>query len=678
MSEASQTIYRLDYRQLNPVFYHMVSLMMNPKIRRITNYGGSSSGKTYGIAQALLFITEYDGANTIVFRKVGASISKTVWEDFQVAARQLGMSGRLRFIESKRRIEFENGAKIDFSGLDDPEKIKGISNYKRVFKDELSEFDKDDDDQIRKRLRGMEGQQIIDAFNPISESHWIKTDYFDREKWNDMSMRVELQGWQIPSMLTKVKSIRINSERYIMNPTTQEMELHEPDTVVIQTTYLNNFWVVGSPDGTFGFYDRQCVADFEKDRINNPFFYNVYALGEWGVIQTGSEFFSSFERGKHAGIVEYNPTLPVHISVDNNALPYITITYWQVSYNDGIHIRQIAETCAEPPINTVGKAASEVASRLKGMGVHSVILHGDASTKAANTIDEEKRSWMDIFIDSLKKHGIEVEDCVGNKNPSVILSGEYINRIYAGEEKGIDIMVSEKCTRSITDYMTVQKDANGGMLKTKVKNKTTGQTYEDKGHLSDTKRYFVIDVLKEEFKRFANFRKRNVYGKDGMINYYNPETSCTYTADVLYMMPDVNGHTVAVHGKKCGDSWHIVSVEFHKNVLDSESIEKACVSHNADVTVFECARPYFPLVRALREKIGNVRVKSEAGDLDSRIKATSSLVGNSVLFNPVLADEDVGYGSFIESLLDYGRDRECIQASACISGFIQFVSRQIK
>lgn len=82
----------------------------------------------------------------------------------------------------------------------------------------------------------------------------------------------------------------MNEPKQIMNVRTKEIVEHPGDTVLIQSTYLNNFWVVGSPDGTYGYYDEQCVADFEKDRINDPDYYNVYALGEWGVIRTGSEF----------------------------------------------------------------------------------------------------------------------------------------------------------------------------------------------------------------------------------------------------------------------------------------------------------------------------------------------------------------------------------------------------
>ena len=104
--------------------------------------------------------------------------------------------------------------------------------------------------------------------------------------------------------------------------------------LIMRSTYLNNFWVVGSPDGSYGFYDAQVIADFEKDKINDYAYYQVYALGEWGTIKTGGEFFRNFEIGKHVGRCEYNERYPIHITIDNNVLPYISIGFWQIITGD--------------------------------------------------------------------------------------------------------------------------------------------------------------------------------------------------------------------------------------------------------------------------------------------------------------------------------------------------------
>ncbi|MBD5199381.1 MAG: PBSX family phage terminase large subunit [Bacteroidales bacterium] len=661
----------LNYKKFNPLGFWLLKLMQDESRRFIILWGGSSSGKSYSEAQVVLLMTLFDNENTLVYRKVGATIKDTIYEDFKVASVQLGIASMFEFKE-RRIVCVPNGARIDFKGLDDSEKIKGISNYKRVCMEEMSEFDLADFKQIRKRLRGKKGQQIIATFNPIKETHWIKKDVFDKETWNDLPMEIELYGNALPLELCKVKSIRENATKYVLNPRTGEMDEHKPNMVIIQTTYLNNFWVVGSPDGRYGFYDSQCIADFEYDRINDPDYYNVYALGEWGVIRTGSEFFASFNRGRHCKKCEYNPDLPIHISVDNNRLPYISITYWQVDTSDGTRIYQIGETCAGSPDNSARKAAKLVAKRLNGWNPEKIFLHGDATTRAGNTIDDEGRSFLDLFISSLKEEGIEVTDCVGKRNPSVPMSGEFINAIFEGVFEDISIFIDEECAVSIEDYLSVQKDANGAILKTKVKNKITGQTYEEHGHLSDTFRYVICDVLREQFLAFSNRRKRNLYAKDGAINFYNPDTECAYTNEVVYAMPNIAGKFCMVHGRQCGDRWHIVGLRF-RETSSTEEIKTLLQETGSPRTILECPATYYPFARDLRKSIPNVRVMEESGDIDRRIAATSDYVRGNILFDERSFEDEEEYSAFVTNLLDYNKEGDSKEASAVLSGFIRFV-----
>lgn len=665
---------QINFKKLNPLGFHLMKLLQDTAIRLIILFGGSSSGKSYSVAQLILIMTLWDGENTLVMRKVGASISKTIYEDFKVAAKQLGIFSLFKFKDGVRQIVcIPNGAKIDFGGLDDPEKIKGISNYKRVVLDEWSEFDSEDFKQVRKRLRGKEGQQIITTFNPIKETHWIKKEIFDVEKWHDIPMELEIAGVKIPPKLTAVKSIRMNEAKMILNPRTKEIEEHAPDTIVIQSTYLNNFWVVGSPDGTYGYYDEQCIADFEKDRINDPDYYNVYALGEWGVIRTGSEFFSSFNRGIHTAECKFNPELALHVSVDNNVLPYISYSFWQIDYTNGITIRQVDEIAAESPNNTARKSALLVAKRLKELGVYKIFLHGDASTRNASTIDDQKRSFLDLVISTLQAEGIEVIDCVGKKNPSVPMTGEFINAIFDNILPDIRILIGEHCKISIEDYMSVQKDENGAILKTKVKNKITMQTYEEHGHFSDNFRYIVADLVREQFLLFSNSRKRNLYARDGVIHFYNPATECKYSREIVYAMPNVNGKFALVHGKLCGEKWHVVDVLL-KETSSTDEIAGILVAANSQQTIIECAPAYFRFVRDLRKQIPNVRAMNEVADVGRRIAATSDFVKNHLLFNDAKLNDDTDYSQFMTNLFDYNRSTgDNIEASAVLSGFIQFV-----
>ena len=143
----------INYKKLNPNGFYLLKYLNDETIRFIILYGGSSSGKSYSVAQTILIQTLQDGENTLVMRKVGASILKTIYEDYKVAAAGLSISHLFKFQQNTIKC-LVNGAKIDFSGLDDPEKIKGISNYKRVQLEEWSEFEHPDFKQLRKRLRG--------------------------------------------------------------------------------------------------------------------------------------------------------------------------------------------------------------------------------------------------------------------------------------------------------------------------------------------------------------------------------------------------------------------------------------------------------------------------------------------------------------------------------------------
>ena len=668
-----EEVHNYNYKQFNPNAWQLLKFLRDVTVRFIVLFGGSSSAKSYSTAQVMLMMALYDGENTLIFRKYGSTIEKSIYEDYRVACRQLGMTDYFKF--NRNSIRCDNGARIDFTGLDDEEKIKGISNYKRVQLEELSEFEENDFKQIRKRLRGKEGQQIVATFNPVRETHWIKRDWFDSEQWHDVSMEVTLDGNKIPLKYTTIKSLRMNSAKTFLDPRTGDMIDHAPDTVLIQSTYLNNFWVVGSPDGDFGYFDQQCIADYEKDRLTDPIYYQVYALGEWGVIRTGSEFFGSFNVGKHTAAVQYDSNYPIHISVDNNVLPYISVSMWQyVGTDDLQQVKQIGEICADSPNNTVKRSAKLVASRLRDMKYFDKLyLHGDASTRAANTIDDEKRSWLDLFIYTLEGEGIEVVDCVGNKNPSVALTGEFINAIFDGGVDGLSITIGNECRNSIDDYLSVQKDANGAILKTKVKNKVTNQTYEEHGHLSDTFRYLIADVWKEQYTIFSNRRRRNIYARGG-VNFYNPDGKFEYTNKVLYLLPNYNGRLCLVEGCKIGDYWHVIDVVYHGNDSTDEILQ-AVKERQCDICIVECGDAYYQFVRKLRETVTMpVRVCDEEHDPKRRIAATSDFVKSNVQFNESATDDSGDYSDFITHLLDYNTEKDYdIEASVALSGFVSYV-----
>lgn len=49
--------------------------------------------------------------------------------------------------------------------------------------------------------------------------------------------------------------------------------------------------MVGSPDGKYGYYDRQTISNYQWYKEHDYNYYRVYALGEWGSIKTGVSFY---------------------------------------------------------------------------------------------------------------------------------------------------------------------------------------------------------------------------------------------------------------------------------------------------------------------------------------------------------------------------------------------------
>ena len=140
----------------------------------------------------------------------------------------------------------------------------------------------------------------------------------------------------------------------------------------------------------------------------------------------------------------------------------------------------------------------------------------------------------------------------------------------------------------------------------------------------------------------------------------------------MYAQPNINGKYVMVHGKMCGDRWHITNIAF-RETTSTEEIRQSLVAEQGVQTIVECASAYFRFVRELRKDIPSVRVMNEASDIDQRIAATSDFVREHLLFNETKLSDDVEYAQFMNNMLDYNKDSDSKEASAVLSGFIKFV-----
>ena len=114
----------ISYKRFNPNFHHLRLSLRDDAVRFIFLYGGSSSSKSYSIAQAIILECIQEGFNTMVYRKTGATISDSIYKTFWEAVKGLKLDAFFKPVEGQ--IRCFNGSYITFKGLDDPEKIKGL------------------------------------------------------------------------------------------------------------------------------------------------------------------------------------------------------------------------------------------------------------------------------------------------------------------------------------------------------------------------------------------------------------------------------------------------------------------------------------------------------------------------------------------------------------------------
>lgn len=468
----------------NNVFWHIKEAFSNLLIRFIWIYGGSSASKTYSVVQmTVIEMLQGEDNNTLVLRKYATDIKDSIYSDFKSVITEWGLEDY--FVLQQNYIKCKTGSYVRFRGLDDSEKVKGISNFKRVILEEVSQFDEVDLKQIRKRLRGREGQQIVGIFNPISEEHWIKTNIFDKEvliesnqECEAMDRRFAIEDWKI-------------SARWIND---------KGNTLILKSNYLDNYWIVGKwRKGKLvgGFVDQHTIDDFEKDKETDWAYYSVYGLGNWGRIRTGGEFWKDFNPNRDIMECPWIPELPIFLSLDENVNPYLTCLVWQI---EGKETRQIDEICLEDPRNRLKHIAAEFRQRYPVDRVKGLFIGGDRTSIKEDVKKEKGENFFTDIVNLLKDYRPTLR--LQSSNPSVVQSGQFINECYARNEGGVRIKIDPRCKKSIHDYQYALEDSDGTLKKTKKTNPVTKISYEEFGHCSDAKRYHITVNFPNEYAQY--------------------------------------------------------------------------------------------------------------------------------------------------------------------------------
>jgi len=211
--------------------------------------------------------------------------------------------------------------------------------------------------------------------------------------------------------------------------------------------------------------------------------------------QTGGEFYSSFDRLKHVEYVRYDPLLPIHISFDQNSVPYNSATIWQVTnQNERWHLMCIDEITLQNPRNSTEEVCEEFMSRYPNHKA-GLFYYGDASGHNRSTMNKDFKHHYEIVRFKLARYLVSSSDRTLFANPSLVLRRDFVNKIFE-EKLPIKITIDEGCKYLINDYLYVKQAVDGTKDKHIVTDKETGDKYQKYGHLSDSADYLMVELFK--------------------------------------------------------------------------------------------------------------------------------------------------------------------------------------
>ena len=209
--------------------------LLDDEHRYLVLYGGAGSGKSYLIAERYIYkMLKQKQFNLLVVKNTGKTNRDSTYALFRQILIKWDLYKYFKVNESDLRIKCNlNGSEIIFAGLDDVEKLKSVTFSKGeltdIWVEEASEIQESDFNQLDVRLRGKGvKKQIVLSFNPIDINHWLKKRFIDKK---------------------------------------------DDNIKVMHSTYKDN-----------DFLDEDYKALLESYKDTDPYYYEVYCLGNWGVL----------------------------------------------------------------------------------------------------------------------------------------------------------------------------------------------------------------------------------------------------------------------------------------------------------------------------------------------------------------------------------------------------------
>lgn len=443
-----------DYKKTKELFNCIFAFQTGGKTPELVLTGGAvKGGKSFGaIAIIILLANTYPKSRWVIVRKTNKVIKRNLLPVFDKLEYLCNSNEKLKKIEGDYYKYFNNGSTIILMG----------ENYAN--------------DKEGNAFRGLDiNGYMLDEGNELVENTW------------------------------RILGVRNGTNRHTCdipaiaiitcNPTIGWLKSEVYDKINDGTAPSSWKFIASTP------HDNPSNAEQQFETWRNtlsPYDYNRFIKGVWGAEKKVGAFLKEFDPNKHLTAKGIDIRKPVHLSFDENVLPYITCAIWQIDLETK-ELIQVHELPLKPPDNSAKKAGIKVCEYLTDIGFSEMIfIHGDATSKKKSTLGD---TFYNQITDELQN--FKVKRKLLRRNESVSITGLFVNE-HLLEKYGWKILINEDCGIAISDYTDSLEDQNGGMKKQRITDSVTGLSFEKNGHFTDVLRYFIVSVFFNEYKIFKS------------------------------------------------------------------------------------------------------------------------------------------------------------------------------
>jgi len=219
-------------------------------------------------------------------------------------------------------------------------------------------------------------------------------------------------------------------------------------------------------------------AKLEDLKETNPYYYQVYALGRWGVKQVNHPFLFNFKRDKHIGKTEKNPNQIVYLSFDFNKNPICCVAF---QYYDG-HLYAIESIVLQH--SDIDSLCDVIWSKYSD---DLLVITGDSSGYNQSALVKDDYNFYTAIQHNLRLEDSQIQVI---RNPIIVENQVLMNKIFAKIPITID---EDNCAPLIFDCMFAEMLPDGKLKKANREDPT--QQLEN----LDCLRYFCNVVIAPEF-----------------------------------------------------------------------------------------------------------------------------------------------------------------------------------